>query len=233
MPSIITTPRAASRATVLVAGAAGLLLAAAPAAADLVLPAIEDFEDGASSWFDGPAVAELDWVASGGADGGGYVTDVVDVPSEPPPFGITAFRAQDEFGSSDGIFEGDWLAAGVTEVRFAVRHDAPAPIAFFARFASPFNFPGAVGLAFEPVLPGQWTEIVLDVSEGSDQLVLAGSTYEEIFSSIGHLQVGFDPGDLGGLPVTVDLDLVQVVPGPAALSVLLAGGLLAGRRRRG
>jgi len=232
MQSLTTTPRAAARSTIAVAGVAGLLLAAVPAAADLVLPAIEDFEDGASNWFDGASVAELDWVETGGADGGGYVTDLIDIPPSPPPFGITAFRAQDEFGSSDGIFEGDWIAAGVDEVRFFVRHDAPAPVSFFARFASPFNFPSAVGLAFAPVLPGQWTEIVLDVSEGSDELVLAGSTYEEIFSSIGHLQIGFDPGDVTGLPVNVDLDLVQVIPGPAALPLLLAGGLLAGRRRR-
>ncbi len=203
------------------------------ASASIVLPAVETFDAGAASWFDGSSVAEVDWVAAGGIDGSGYVTDTIDLPSSPPPFGLTAFRAQDEFGSSGGIFEGDWIAAGATEVRFAVRHDGPAPISFFARFASPVNFPAAVGVVFTPVLPGVWTELAIDLTPGNPQLVLAGSTYEEVFSNIGHLQIGFDPGDLGGLPLTVDLDSVVVVPGPAALSLLAVGGLAAaGRRRR-
>jgi hypothetical protein len=213
-------------------GLAALLLAAAPAAADLVLPAAESFETGAANWFDGSSVGEVDWVAAGGADGGGYVTDTIDLPSSPPPFGLTAFRAQDEFGSSGGIFEGDWAAAGVTELRFSVRHDAPAPIGFFARMASPNNFPAAVGVFFQPILPGEWTEVVIDVTEGSPQLVLAGSTWSDVFSNIGHLQIGFDPGDLGGFPVTVDLDSVTVVPAGGVLPLLLAGGILGSRRRR-
>lgn len=202
------------------------------ASASIVLPAIETFDAGAASWFDGSSVAELDWVAAGGIDGSGYVTDTIDLPSSPPPFGLTAFRAQDEFGSSGGIFEGDWIAAGATEVRFAVRHDAPAPISFFARFASPVNFPAAVGVVFAPVMPGAWTELVIDLTPGNPQLVLAGSTYEEVFSNIGHLQIGFDPGDLGGLPLTVDLDSVVVVPSPAALTLFMVGGLAGLARRR-
>ena len=123
--------------------------------------------------------------------------------------------------------------AGADELRFAVRHDAPAPISFFARVASPFNFPAAVGLVFQPILPGTWTEVVIDLSPDSPQLVLEGSTYEEVFSNIGHLQIGFDAGDLASIPLTVDLDSVSVVPAGGVLPLLMVGGLLGGRRRRG
>ncbi len=202
------------------------------ASASVVLPAIETFDTGAAAWFDGGSVAEVDWVASGGVGGSGYVTDTIDLPTSPPPFGLTAFRAQDEFGSSGGIFEGDWIAAGATELRFSVRHDGPAPISFFARFASPANFPAAAGVVFTPVLPGVWTELAIDLTPDSPQLVLEGVTYEQVFSNIGHLQIGFDPGDLGGFPLTVDLDSVVLVPTPAALPMLLLGlAGVAGRRR--
>ncbi len=55
------------------------------ASASIVLPAIETFDAGAASWFDGSSVAELDWVAAGGIDGSGYVTDTIDLPSSDHP----------------------------------------------------------------------------------------------------------------------------------------------------
>ncbi|MFK7959488.1 MAG: hypothetical protein AB8G96_03110 [Phycisphaerales bacterium] len=204
------------------------------AAADLVLPVTENFDAGAASWFDGASVGEVDWVASGGAiDNGGFITDAVSVPAVPPPFGLTAFRAQDEFGSSDGRFEGDWIAAGATQLSFFVRHDGAAPLNVFARFAGPANFPGAAGVVFQPVLPGTWTEVFIDVTESSAQLVLEGSTHADVFSNIGHLQIGFTPGEADfGTTVQFDIDGVRLVPAPAGLAMLSIAGLVAGRRRR-
>ena len=127
------------------------------------VPFTEDFDNGPSNWFDAPGTGLLDWIASGGPDDGAYVTTLFMVPDPLPPFGSTLFRGQDEFGSSGGAFEGDWLADGVSEFSFWIRHDAPVAVDAFVRFASPENFPGAVGLAPGPIAPNTWTEITVAV----------------------------------------------------------------------
>jgi len=200
--------------------------------AGLVIPFTEDFDSDAANWYNGDGTAEVDWIASGGPDGGAYVTASVTVPDPAPPFGITMFRGQDEFGSSGGAFEGDWIAAGVTQLSFFVRHDASAPLGFQARIATPSNFPGAAGLDFVPVEPGVWTEVTIDVTEGSPQLFLE-STYEGTFSNVGHLQLGISPTDAFiGETIHVDIDKVTIMPAPGAMSLLLIGAVGLRRRRR-
>lgn len=205
---------------------------AGAAEAGFALPVVEDFDAGASQWFDGANAALADWHATGGVDDGAYVSTTALIPDPAPPFGSTLFRGHAANGASGGAFVGDWIAAGATEFRFWVRHDGPAPATFFARFATPFNFPGAAGLSFVPVAPGVWTEIVIDVTEGSDQIVLE-DTYAGVFSNVGNLQIGFTPSEpfLGG-SFTFDLDRVSVVPTPAAAWAFLSLGLVGARRRR-
>lgn len=220
--------------TISIAAVTAAAFVSISADAAISLPAIESFDSDAANWFNSNSTDVVDWVATGGADGGGYVTTGLEIPEFPPPFGITLFRGQDEFGSSDGIFEGDWAAAGVTELRFSVRHDAPIPLTFFSRMSSPVNFPSAIGLNFAPILPGQWTEVSIDLTEGNPSLVLAGATYGEIFSNIGHIQIGMDTPDLPvGTALNIDLDSVQVVPAPGALAMIACFGVAGRRRRRG
>jgi hypothetical protein len=212
------------------AGAFLALALGGAAAANPVLPANEDFNAGAANWFDAAGATTLDAVASGSFDGSGFVTATTTVPDPVPPFGSILFRAQDEYGSSGGVFEGDWSAAGVDAVSFWVRHDAAAPLTFFARMAGPLNFPGASSIGFVPVLPNVWTQVTLDVAESSPSLFLEGDTYANVFSNIGHLQIGVQPTDaLIGTTFNVDLDQVVVTPAPGALAVL---ALLGCRRRR-
>ncbi|MEO1130914.1 MAG: hypothetical protein AAFX05_14570, partial [Planctomycetota bacterium] len=62
-----------------------------------------------------------------------------------------------------------------------------------------------------------------------------GTDFNSTFSNVGHMQFGVDtPGALLGQDVTVtfDIDNVRLVPGPAAATTLLLGGLVGLRRRR-
>ena len=148
------------------------------------------------------------------------------------------FRAQDEFGSSGNAFVGNYLAEGVTTFTAFVRHDASFPINFFARFSSPFNFPGAVGVTFVPALPNVWTEITIDIQPGNPQFVtFEGSDFNTIFSNIGHVQIGpfVDMVAAGqDVDITFDLDMPSIVPEPTvgALLLIVVGCIAARRRRR-
>ncbi len=204
----------------------------APVATGATLPFLEDFALDTAGWRDidnGP----LTWVSSGGRDGGSYVTTDYLVPDPIPVFGASLFRAQDEFDSSDGNFFGDWIADGVREFSYWIRHNAPTPLQVFVRFASPDNFPGAVGVDFIPVLPNVWTEVIIQINPTSPDLILEGSPYESVFSNIGHVQIGIiKPVELIGQTITVDLDKASITPAPGAFGLLVLGGLCVRRRRR-
>ncbi len=205
------------------------MVGSAPAA---TVPFTEDFTSGVSNWRDAAGLDALSWLAAGGRDGGSYVSTSYLVPQPPPALGAILFRAQDEFGSSGGAFEGNWIADGVSEFSFFIRHDAPLPLGVFARFAGPANFPGAAGVAFTPVLPNSWTQIVIPISPSSPNIFLEGVPYDQVFSNIGHVQIGISPtAELAGLTITVDLDKVSIVPGPGALAIVAAAAAVATPRR--
>ncbi|MHC4273478.1 MAG: hypothetical protein ACYSUR_07395 [Planctomycetota bacterium] len=205
----------------------------ATGASAAVVPFTEDFDQDAAGWRDADGLSLVSWIAAGGPDGGAFASTAITVPDPLPPTGVILFRGQDEFNSSGGAFEGDWITDGVSEFSFWLRHDGPGPLDVFGRFASPANFPGAAGLSFIPVLPGTWTEIVIDVTPTSPQIVLEGPiSYGDVFSNIGHVQVGILPSDLFiNETITVDLDKVSITPAPGGL-LLLGLGAIAGRRRQ-
>jgi hypothetical protein len=211
------------------------LAATAHAGLDVV-PFTEDFTDGPQNWFDAPGTSVVSWSADGGPNGAGdgYISTsfaFADIPD--PTLGTSIFRAQDEFNSSGNAFVGDWIAGGVNEVSFWFRHDAPAPVNVFARFASPVNFPAAVGLVFQPILPNTWTQVSVPLFDGSPNLIYEGPFgFGDVFSSVGHLQLGIlPPMGFENDPTlyTFDVDKVSIVPAPGALALL---GLAAFARRR-
>ena len=88
----------------------------------------------------------------------------------------------------------------------------------FVRFASPFNFPGAVGVVFIPVLPGQWTPISVDIQEGNPQFITFETTdFNTVFSNVGNVQVGVSvPPALAGQDIDFTFDIDKVtISGPA------------------
>lgn len=193
---------------------------------------------------------------TGGADGGGFIDSSPDAPitfagSFASAFGSPAnavlFRANDDFNSSGGAFVGNWIDAGYTSFSFFVRHDSPLPVQFFARFASPNNQFGASVTNGQLVLPNQWTEVVLDVSRGSSDIISFGAAggqpdpFAAVFSSIGNIQISaFRPFGLtdeqAQQPLLFALDEVSLaVPEPASVAMVALGslaGLVAWGRQR-
>ncbi len=203
------------------------------AASATTIPFTEDFDAGVSNWRDSNSLDTLSWFATGGPDGGTYVSTSYLVPDPIPPFGAILFRGHDGFDSSDDNFVGDWITGGVSEFSFWVRHDALDPLQIFARFATADNFPGAAGISFEPVLPNVWTEIVIPIFDGSPNIILEGFPFGDVFSNIGNVQIGINvTADMIGKTITVGLDKASITPAPGGLMILVLGAFRR-RRRRG
>lgn len=211
---------------------AALTIAATTAHA-VVVPFTEDFNADSSNWFNAPITAPLDWMSSGGPDGGAYATENINFQFNGAADMPALFRGEASFGSSGGAFVGDWITAGVTEISFAVRHNAPTPMTFFARFA-PSAAPGANAVEFTPVLPNVWTTITVAI-DPSTPFFYEGTTFESTFGSIGRVQIGlFGLDGVAGVDqdYTFDLDKVSITPSPSAAGLLAIGGVAFVRRRR-
>jgi hypothetical protein len=198
------------------------------------IPFTEHFATDAADWRDAPGTANLTWVPNGGPDGSAYVSGTFNFVNSTTADTPAIFRAHDEYGtsgSSGGAFVGNWVDAGVGGLCFSVRHNAPEPLTFFVRFASPTNFPGAVSVLSPPVAGGVWTR--LNVSIPDPNFVFEGPfTFAQVFSNIGHVQIGvFAPAGLVGVDqvVTFDLDNVSIDDTPAcAPAISIAGAGLLG-----
>lgn len=213
-------------------GAWALIQAPTVVATDV--PFTEDFVADSADWYDSVGARPMDWSGSGGPDGGSYAVgpfNFVDSSGGDTPLFA---RAQDEFGSSGGAFEGDWIADGVTRLSAFVRQETPIPLTFFVRFTGPRNFPGAVALIFTPVPSDTWTEIAVAIHPDNPQFIYEGSDFESVFSNIGHVQVGvIVPEALAGHDEDFDFDLdkVTIVPEPSTALLTLAAAALLGLRR--
>ncbi len=193
------------------------------------LPFVESFSDGFANWADSSQSFGLDYISTGGPDGNGYVSDTVSFANSADDDSFPIFRAHDLFDASGDAFVGNWIDEGVGQFSAMVRHTMPIPINFFTRFSSSNNFPGAVAVAFVPVVPNVWTELSFSIAESDPQFVtFEGSSFADVFSNIGNLQVGANvPVGFGGntTDYTFDLDVVGItaVPEPALAWIGLAG----------
>jgi hypothetical protein len=149
-------------------------------------------------------------------------------------------RAQDEFNSSGHAFEGNWIAQGVGRFSALVRHNAPLPLSYFARFSSPANFPGGTAVKFAPVPPNTWTQLNFDIRADNPEFVtFEGSSFNAVFSNIGHIQLGVNvPAALNenATAFTFDIDKASIaaVPEPAGVvaGVMASIAIVGGRRQR-
>jgi len=189
------------------------------------VPFTESFSVDSANWMD-IASSPVAWIASGGAqDGGGYISvdfNFVDSTAEDTP---ALFRAQDEFGSSGGAFEGDWIGDGVGRFSVFVRHNAGVPLSFYIRFTPVVNFPGAlwpspppIGPPMAPVPSGEWTELSFAVSAENPSIWFpeGAGNFASVFGGVGHVQIGVvPPVDLVGVDqaVTFDVDTVSISSG--------------------
>ena len=218
-----------------IAIAAGLLFGSQASA---VTSFTETFDNDNSSWGDptgSPGGAEHN--ASGFVSTTGALADLGQ--------GVL-FRGNGSAGASGGAFSGNWIADGVGQFSVDVRHNSQVPLSFFARFASPFNFPGATAVRFQPVLANQWTTLTFNIADnpafGAPNFVtFEGSSFDAVFSNIGRVQVGVSIPDgfennpaLANGVFTFDMDnaSVSVIPEPSGSLLAMAGGMLLMLRRR-
>lgn len=199
----------------------------------------EDFVSDPAGWVNA-GFGALSFSSTGGPDGVGdsFVTGERNFFSSPNNFATTIIRGHDSLNSSSDAFVGNWIASGITEFKYFVRHNASVPLTFAARFASPLNSPGA-NAEFGLVGPGVWTELTFDVSADSTQFTsFEGSTYEAVFSNIGNIQLTARPDALLGVDQTVTFDFDKIAIVPEASSMLLisiamtGGGLVMFGKRR-
>jgi hypothetical protein len=205
----------------------------ASAASATVVPFTEDFDTDSASWFNAPVTGPVDWAPADGPDGGAYATTEGNFQFNNGSDMPALFRGEENFGSSAGAFVGDWITDGVTEFSYAVRHNAPVPLTFFARFA-PSAAPGANAVEFAPVLPNVWTTITVSIDPAT-MFFYEGTTFASTFSNVGRVQIGlFGLDGIAGVDqaFTFDLDKPSIVPGPSAMGLLGLSGLALIRRRR-
>ena len=196
----------------------------------------EDFNADTANWTNGLS-APLTHVASGGPDGSGYASTSLNFLTFAEDDSAVAFRAESFTNPSGGAFFGDWTNPDVLTFSFAVRHNAPTPLTYFVRFASPFNFPGGIAVNFVPVFSNTWTEVSIDIDPSNPQFVsFEGMTFDDVFTNLGRIQIGVNtPAALANADteITFDIDNATVaVPEPASISLLALTGLIAARRRR-
>jgi hypothetical protein len=173
----------------------------------------EDFDTGPADWRDSAGAAVLNHVAAGGPDGGAYASGTFNFAGSSGGATPVIFRAQDEFGSSGGLFEGNWISDGVISFSVFVRHNASVALTFFVRFAGPANYPGGTAVNFAPVKPDTWTRISFLIDPNNSQFIgFEGTDFSRVFSDIGHVQIGVNvPQVLAGVDSVCIFDVDKAV----------------------
>lgn len=216
--------------------ATALLGLASHSASALSVPFTETFAGGASGWLNSSSTAPAT-VASGGADGGGYISLTTDVADTIGFGGQTLFRCNDNANCSGDAFVGNW-EANVATFSFAIRHDADVALEFFTRIATPFNFPAWAVESNTVVQPDTWTVVSFAIDPSNPLLTAEFGTFAQTFANVGNFQIGVSvPSGFTASGVTFDLDTVAIAPAPvplpgAALFAVTGLASLLGFRRR-
>lgn len=187
------------------------------------VPFSEGFDADASAWTNANSLAPT-YSAAGGADGGGFISFTTDV-ADPGFGGQTVFRCNSLVGCSGGAFSGDWESE-VGSLGFLIRHDSATPLSFFARIATPGNFPAYAAESTVIANPGEWTSFSFDIFDGNPLLTPEFGTFGQTFGNVGRFQIGVSiPTGFTASGVTFDLDQVTLapVPLPAAAWMLFGG----------
>jgi hypothetical protein len=218
--------------TIAFAGTAIMLASSSALAA--INPYAEDFLTDAAGWVASDGISAPTFVPAGGPDSpaDSFLSTSHNFVSDTGSSTPILFQGSDLLGTSGGAFDGDYIAAGVSQISFKVRHFASAPLSMYYRVAPQFG-PGFVAVDFAPVLPGQWTTVTLDLSPSSPNLIPEGTVYGDIFSNVQLFQIGVAFPSIAGedADIAFQLDDVTLAPTPAT-ALLLAGLPLVIRRRR-
>lgn len=221
-------------------------------AQSLTVPYTEAFATDAANWAIVPDGTQLaTWNNTGGPSNSTFISRAGSGPDTgfgQFTSGPILFRGQDAFDSSGDRFVGDWITGGVGSFSVDVFHDHTASLLFQVRLANPANSPGASSVDVS-VSPGAWTTLTVPIVDSAVAFQTYGqlgnppdaSAFSQIFSSIGNIQIGLAPGQVGstGLASSVTLGMaspsIAAVPEPGTWAVIGAAALAAGvfRLRRG
>ncbi|HWL92622.1 MAG TPA: hypothetical protein VNT79_03735 [Phycisphaerae bacterium] len=212
-----------------------------PAAPAALVPFTEHFPADEANWRDAAGINEATWLSAGGPTNDSYVATDHSFSANPADSFQSIFRGHDAYDSSGDAFVGNWLADGATGFSAWVRHDAPLPLNFFARYAKPMSA-GAASFEVVPVLPDTWTQLTFNLAFGTSNLILEGppspAFYNSVFSDIHDVQIGVQtPSALAGTAdsYTFGLDRVSLLPEPASVGLIAVAfvALIRPRRQRG
>ena len=190
----------------------------------LIVPFSEDFTSGASNWLNGTNAAP-GWSATGGVDGGGYISAPGAITAG--GFGTIVFRGNASADASGDAFVGNWISGGVSTFSAYLSHDAPVALNFYARLDAGSGRAGST-VDFS-VAPGAWFQLEVPIvnSPTSFQSYGAG-TFATVFNGIQNVQIVLsatqDPST-AGQTYNVSLDRVAIVPEPGTMALLATGAL--------
>jgi hypothetical protein len=197
----------------------------------LVVPFTEDFSSGASNWLNGASAAPT-WSATGGMDGGSYISAPGAISAG--GFGTIVFRGNASADASGDAFVGDWISGGVSAFSAYVSHDAPVALNFYARLDAGAGRAGS-SIDFS-VAPGAWFQLNVPIVNSSTSFQSYGAgTFATVFNGIQNVQIALsstqDPST-AGQTYNVSLDRVATVPEPKTISMLALAALSLGFLRR-
>ncbi|MEX1110612.1 MAG: PEP-CTERM sorting domain-containing protein [Chthoniobacterales bacterium] len=189
----------------------------------LLVPFTEDFTSGNAGWSTGSTNAAAVWSATGGLDGGGYISAPGAISAG--GFGTIVFRGNGSADASGDAFVGDWISGGVSTFTAYVSHDAPVALKVYARLDAGSGRAGS-SVDFS-VAPGAWFQLKVPIvnSPTSFQSYGAG-TFATVFNGIQNVQIALsatqDPST-AGQTYNVSLDRVATVPEPGTLALVASG----------
>lgn len=228
----------------LVAAVAATFSMTGPAQA-LTIGYTEEFPTDVAGW-ENAASTPLTWEADGGPDNSSNASTTFNWFGFTNPFGggPVIFRASDSDNASGDAFVGDWLTGGVHTISAWFYQETGETLTPFIRFATSFNFPGAVINGTTPIPSGVWTEVLFDI-DPLNPLCFPESpsptfTCADALMSVGNMQFGTDaPAALVASDqayyLAIDKVGINTVPEPTTglmIAVALGGLGCYGRVRR-
>lgn len=202
----------------------------------------EEFPENVAGW-ENAASLPLTWEADGGPDNSSNASTTFNWFGFSNPFGggPVIFRAADADNASGDAFVGDWLTGGVHTISAWFYQETGETLTPFIRFASSFNFPGAVINDLTPIPSGVWTEVLFDIDPLNPLCFGEGVTCAVALANVGNVQFGTNaPAALVASDqayyLAIDKVGINTVPEPTTglmIAVALGGLGCYGRVRRG
>ena len=199
----------------------------------LIVPFTEDFTTGASNWLNG-SYATPTWSATGGVDGGGFISSSATMSGS--GFGAALFRGNASSDASGDAFSGNWLTGGVSLFSTYIKHDALQALDVFARLDAGAG--AAASSVFFSVPANQWFQISIPIVDSPTSFQSYGSArtngFSTVFANIQNIQF-FAATNAPAGTYNFSLDKVSSVPEPGIVGMLGFGAALLawhGARRR-